>query len=47
MYVLTCHKVSLLFELQFLIMLHIKCNIVLTLETRCGKSGVTILYRFG
>ena len=24
---LTCHKVSLLYELKFLIMLHINCNI--------------------
>ena len=27
LYELTCHKVSLLYELKFLIMLHIKCNI--------------------
>ena len=26
-YELTCHKVSLLYELKFLILLHIKCNI--------------------
>ena len=27
LYKLTCHKVSLLYELKFLILLHIKCNI--------------------
>ena len=27
LYELTCHKVSLLYELKFLIMIHIQCNI--------------------
>ena len=26
LYELTCHKVSVLYELKFLLMLHIKCN---------------------
>ena len=41
LYELTCHKVSLLYEFTFLIMLHIKHNIVkdvvFTLGTRCVK----------
>ena len=41
LYERTCHKVSLLYELKFLIMLHIRTkhwlDVVLMLETRCVK----------